>query len=359
MPLLIAISEDHKILTGRAKTVSIFYDSGIESKLWEMHTLNGPNFPPLVSRFFHNKPYFYLKDMLRRYSQHFSLDFLLVTGDPHPPFDMPRMGNIYMLDAIFASIGLFLVITNIRKRFLALILLLLVAPTASSFTFVTPAANRSFLMVISLSILTALGIIYAVKIISHKSGVSWKFTALFFVTLYLISFSYYANSYFKIIPFAIPEKWHYGSKELVSKVSEIETDYKKVVISNKGSPSYIWFLFYKKYDPELFRRSAQVNNMPDEFGFIQVDSFDNYYFVKKINWDNLEKESDVLYVGFQNEIPSAWVGKINGIDYKVVSDNRVNYPNGDTVFKLAHLDSEKGQLSISSQQGVFLRVNLL
>ena len=338
MPLFLAILKEPEVLTGRAKTVSVFYDSGIESKLWEAHTLDGPDFPVLVSRFFHNKPYFYFKDISRRYLQHFSADFLFFTGDSHPPFDIPNMGNIYIIDAPFILLGLFLVIKYNQKKTLSLLLLLLIAPIASSLTFVTPAANRSFLMVVSITILTALGIIFITKTLSDKLKNSWKITASFIAILYTISFSYYLYNYIQVTPIEIPEKWHYGRKELVEKVSSKEDNFGKVVISNKGGPSYIWFLFYKQYYPQLYWQTAQVNDRPDEFGFIHVDSFDKYRFIKKIDWSNLEKEKDALYVGFQDEIPLDWIGQIDGVFYKMVNDDQVNYPNGDTAFKLAHLE---------------------
>ena len=338
MPLFLAILKEPEVLTGRAKTVSVFYDSGIESKLWEAHTLDGPNFPVLISRFFHNKPYFYFKDISRRYLQHSSADFLFFTGDPHPPFDIPNMGNIYIIDAPFILLGLFLVIKYNQKKTLSLLLLLLIAPIASSLTFVTPAANRSFLIVVSMTILTALGIIFIINTLSDKLQISWKITTSFIAILYTISFSYYLYNYIQVTPIEIPEKWHYGRKELVEKVSSKEDNFGKVVISNKGGPSYIWFLFYKQYYPQSYWQSAQVNDRPDEFGFIHVDSFDKYRFIKKIDWSNLEKEKDALYVGFQDEIPLDWIGQIDGVFYKMVNDDQVNYPNGDTAFKLAHLE---------------------
>ena len=338
IPLIFAISKETEILTGRAKTVSIFYDAGIESKLWEAHTLNGPNFPPLIGRFFHNKLYFYFKDFSRRYLQHFSADFLLITGDPHPPFDIPRMGNIYLFDAIFILFGLFLVIAKIQKRTLSLLLVLAVAPIASSFTFVTPAANRSFLMVIGITILSAIGVIYFIDTLTHKFKISWKLVALFILVLYTVSFSHYLNNYFIATTLEIPEKWHYGRKELVKKVTSREDSFQKVVISNKGGPSYVWLLFYKQYQPQSYWQSVKVNYTPDEYGFIHVESFNKYNFLREIVWNNLEKESDVLYVGFQDEIPLDWIGQIDGVFYKMVNDDQVNYPNGDTAFKLAHLE---------------------
>ena len=338
MPLVLSTSNDPEILTGRANTVSIFYDSGIKSKLWEAHTLDGPDFPPLVGRFFHNKPYFYFKDSLRRYLQHFSVDFLFVTGDPHPPFDIPNMGNIYIVDAPFILLGLFFVIKYVQKKTSSLLLLLLVTPIASSFTFVTPAANRSFLMVIGITILSALGIIYSIKTLAYNLKINWKLVTLFILVLYAVSFSHFLYNYFIATPLKIPEKWHYGRKELIEKVSLKESAFEKVVVTDKGGPPYIWFLFYKRYDPEIYRLTASVNNIPDKFGFIHIDSFDKYTFARNFNWSTIQKNTDTLYVGFEEEIPDGLHREIDGSTYRVIIDAKIKYPNRGTVFKLVHLE---------------------
>lgn len=337
-PLFVAIAKEPEILTGRAKTVSVFYDTGIAGKLWEAHALDGQNFPVLISRFFHNKPYFYFKDILRRYSQHFSIDFLFVTGDTHPPFDIPGMGIIYLIDVPFILMGLFLIIKYKSKKNLALLVLLFSAPVAASLTFVTPSANRSFLMIVGFIILSALGIFYLVKIIAQRFNISRLHLTLTIFLLYTISFTYFIYNYLIQIPGKNPQEWHYGRKELVQKVSLIENNYKEIMVSDKGGPSYIWFLFYKKYDPEKYWQSAKIDFKPDQYGFIHVKSFDKYTFSKDIGWGNIEKRTDMLYIGFQDEIPDHWEGIERDIPLRMVVDQKVYYPNDNVAFKIVHLE---------------------
>src|SRR3989304_6908059 len=145
-PLTLSIVKNPQTLIGRASTISIFYDRDIQLKLWEAHTLDGPTYPVILSRFFNNKIYLYSTDVVKRYLQHFSLDFLTVKGDSQTPFNLHGMGTVYLPEILFFLIGLYYLVKNRTKKIIAVFSYLLVSPIASSFTFMTPAANRSFNM---------------------------------------------------------------------------------------------------------------------------------------------------------------------------------------------------------------------
>jgi len=339
-PLIFGIAKDPLILTGRAKTISIFYDPGIKLKLWEAHTLDGQQFPVYLSRFFHNKPYFYARDIVRRYLQHFSIDFLFLTGDPHPPFKIPNFGLIFVLDLPFFLYGLYLAIRNRNKKIMALTSYFFISPIAASLTFITPSANRSFNMIIGWTILAAFGIFSSINYFRSRYNILPKISVGFLTLGYLLLFGTFLYRYFISIPNTSPQIWHYGRKELVSKILMVENNYSQVVMSNKEGPAYIWLLFYKQYDPQKYWSSANVDHTPDNLGWIHVNSFDKYTFLEDLDWKNIEKKSGRLYVGYEEKIPENWNGVIDGKMYKLVIDDRVLYPSGKTAFKIAHL-SEK------------------
>ncbi|MBI4215575.1 MAG: glycosyltransferase family 39 protein, partial [Parcubacteria group bacterium] len=149
-PLLIQSIKQPLILTGRARTTSVFFNDNVRLQLWEAHTNAGlKNIPPVISRFFDNKPYYYARDIAGRYLSHFSPVFLFFNGDSHPPFKIPGLGYLHLIDLPFFLIGVMGLMGHMgRKPRLFLILYLLVSPFVASLTFLTPAANRSFNMVI-------------------------------------------------------------------------------------------------------------------------------------------------------------------------------------------------------------------
>ena len=340
-PLFATMINDPAALTGRAQTISIFYDSAINSQLWRAHTLDGPEFPVLISRFFHNKAYFYFRDFARRYLHHFSYDFWIRTGDTSPPFDIPNQGVIYGADTFFLLLGFYLAIRIRSQKSQALLAYLLLSPVVAALTFITPAANRSFNLIIPLTILVALGLVHSFSWLRQKMTPNLlRHNTLYalVILVYIFSFTRYLRHYYVAIPQEIPHEWHYGRKELVQKVSALENEFDHVVFSNKEGPAYIWLLFYKQYPPQKYWQTAKVDQVLNEFGWLHVETFAKYIFPRQFDWQTLTKQPNVLYVGYEDQIPDDWIGNVNDRGYALVVDDKVLYPNGNTAFKLVHLE---------------------
>ena len=338
-PLLWAIIKDPFTLTGRAKYMSVFYNDSVRSQLWETHTLDGNNFSTALSRFFHNKPYFYFRDIARRYLSHFSFSFWVTQGDYQPPFQIPHHGQFYLIDLVFVFIGLYYAVKSKSKPVVALLMFLFVSPVTSSLTFITPAANRSFNLVIGWTILTAFGMISFLQRLKPK----FRFPVmLVFCILYLISFIYFAYQYIVIAPQVLPHQFYYGTRQLVQKLSQYESKYDQVVVSGSGAPLYIYLLFYNQYSPQVYWQTRQVNPVIDNLGWLHIDSFGKYVIPRYFDWHNQAKSAKVLYIGYQEEIPDDWSSAttIDGQEgqWQVVIDTKVLYPNGQVAYKIAHLE---------------------
>lgn len=317
--------------------MSIFFDEDIKLKLLEAHVRDGASFPTKVGRFFHNKFYFYSRDFLRRYSQHFSLDFLAVTGDRNQPFDIPNMGVVYLLEIPFFVYGIFLILRDPTPAKKALLAYLFVSPVTASFSFITPAANRSANMAIAWSIISSYGLVNFLGCIK----LAWpNYLRLSIITLsaaYIFSFAFYLYQYYISIPKLIPENWYFGRKELVAEISKLQENYQKVSVTEKESPNYIWFLLYNKYDPQKYWQSAKISG-PDKLGWLHVVSFDKYSFIYNFSWETTEKSPDTLYAVYGEQLPDRWQGEENGSKYKLLIDKKILYPNGETVYKIGHLE---------------------
>jgi len=331
-PLLVSVVKNPATLTGRARTISIFYDPGIKAKLWQAHTLDGPQTPTVISRFFHNKPYFYFQDFARRYLQHFSYGFLVQTGDTHPPFKIPQTGYVYSLSFLFALYGFWLTVKKNTPQSKTIFAYLFISVIPPAFTFLTPSANRAFNMVIPLTILTAIGISVFLKKIPSRFQ---KSTIILLSLAYLFLFTSYLNRYYNQIPIELPHHWHYGRKQLIQKITSLENQYDQIIISNREGPAYIWILFYKQYLPSQYLQTVQVNQNFDELGWLHVESFDKYIFPRQFDWQTIEKKLNTLYVGYENQIPDIWSNN----SLRLVIDHQINYPNGNNAFKLVHLET--------------------
>lgn len=321
LPLFWAIYQDPQTLLGRARFMSIFYDKNVWGQLWEARTLDGPASNPLLTRFFHNKPFYYLKDFIKRYLQHFNTDFLFVKGELTAPFQIPGMGVLYLLDLPFLIIALLTIFRQKLKNLQLIVYWLLVSPVVAALTFMTPASNRSFNLVFPLYLLLSWGIFTFLQRFPRL-----KYRLLLVFVVYLPFIGFYLYQYYINIPRQIPQKWYYGKRELVEEIGKLQDGFEKVVLSDKGGPPYIFLLFFQKYPPENYWQSVKVNSEITQLGWGHIDSFDKYQMPRDFDWEKIEKKENVLYVTFGEEV---------GDDYKILK--KVYFPDGQVAYKIFYL----------------------
>ena len=331
-PILLQSIKDPVILTGRARTTSVFFNDNVRLQLWDAHTKAGlKHVIPVISRFFDNKPYYYARDILSRYWSHFSPVFLFSTGDSHPPFKIPRLGYLHLIDLPLFLIGFWALRKKAGKNSLAgfLIIYLLLSPFVASLTFLTPAANRSFNLVIPWTLITAFG----ASVIPAKAGIYLnRFriksgVTLGIILLYFLSLSLFAYSYIRLIPLELPYYWHYGRKELVNKLKPLLSQYDKIYLTNKGGPPYIFLSFYLPVKPFDFYSTVKRNPVINNLGWGHTDKILNVEIPREFDWKEVPKDPAALYIGFENEIPE---NEVRVLD-------RVYYPNGKAVYTIANI----------------------
>ncbi|MDO8657540.1 MAG: hypothetical protein Q7K55_02270, partial [Candidatus Levybacteria bacterium] len=335
-PILIQSITDPVILTGRARTTSVFFNDNVRLQLWDAHTKAGlKHITPVISRFFDNKPYYYARDILSRYWSHFSPSFLFFKGDSHPPFKIPRLGYLHLFDLPFFLVGFWALRKKAEKDPLAkfLIIYLLLSPFVASLTFLTPAANRSFNLVIPWTLITAFGLSKLISVIPAKAGIYLnRFRiksgmTIGIVLLYFVSLSIFFYSYVYLIPQELPHYWHYGRKELVNKLKPLLSQYDKIYLTNKGGPPYIFLSLYLPILPSDFYSTVKRNPVINNLGWGHTDKILNVEIPREFDWNEVPKYPGSLYIGFENEIPEDEVQVLN----------RVYYPNGKTAYLIATL----------------------
>ncbi len=329
-PLLIQSIKVPLILTGRARTTSVFFNDNVRLQLWDAHTKAGlKKIPPFISRFFDNKAYYYSRDIIGRYVSHFSPKFLFFRGDSHPPFKIPMLGYLHLIDLPFFVLGLWKLRSGgaPRNDKLFLILYLLVSPFVASLTFLTPAANRSFNMVIPWTLITAYGLTIVLSVSRSLPAAAGRLLFGFLAISYSASMVIFAYKYVKTIPQELPHYWHYGRRELVEKLRPYIAEKRQIYLTNKGGPPYIFLAFYLPIKPEEFHRTVKRNSVINELGWGHVDGILGITIPREFQWEEVPKEREALYVGFEDEISQSQVDILD----------RVYYPNGRPVYTLAKL----------------------
>jgi hypothetical protein len=130
--------------------------------------------------------------------------------------------------------------------------------------------------------------------------------------VFLFNFAYYLNQYYVHQSKEYAAYWQHGYREMIEYVKQNENKYSKVVVTTAYDQPYIYFLYYKKYDPRIW-----VNNGDFSRGF------DKYEF-RKVEWESDRKLYDTLLVGHPLEVPEKELGTLEVI----------KFPNGNDTFRI-------------------------
>lgn len=321
LPLLFGFIFQPDVVFGRARTVSVFYDKGVSLRVADLIAQDGPEFPSLAARYFHNKPYHYLIDIARRFLQHVDGTYLFLKGDFYDPFQIPGMGILYLIDGLLIAIALFFLTQKDKKMLIMLVLLMVLALIPASLTFVTPSTNRTFNAVLPISIIVGTGLAFLLKgkKISHRIG-------LVIVGVYVLSFSYFSYQYFWQLPYSYAHWWHYGYKELFQALKARENSYDHIIITGQTTVSYVFQLFYQKIDPATLNDAIVRNYQADAFGFEHVDAVGKYEYPRHFDW---KVDRDRVPKGALLAAQSRFI-----IEGGVKELERIYYPDGKLAYTL-------------------------
>ena len=313
LPLALNILMDEQVLL-RAKGTSIFNNRTQVLKQNAQRNIYNIQNHNQLGKIFDNRRIVYTKEIINGYLSHFSPNWLL-RGDI-ARHHAPGMGLIYMWEFPFILIGIYaLILLKIeRKTKFFIFFWFLLAPIPASITSEVPHAVRTLNFLPTWQLFSSLGIITAISFIINsrfKRGLFLLSVAIFLFAVF--NFFYYLNQYFVQQNYFFATDWLYGYEKIVGEVKKKEKNYKKIIVSDKQpmDKSYMFFLFYLKYDPSKYQISGQKSG-----GYAQHHKFDKYEFRPIIKGED-DSVEDVLFVGLPEEFSSK-----SNVVYKV------NYPNG-------------------------------
>lgn len=256
----------------------------------------------------------------KNYLLHFNPQWFFTNngGESHK---VPSLGLFYLWEAPFMAIGLIWVMRHLRNKQNQLFLWwILAAPLPAALTTQAPHAMRIFQMLPVPQILTAVGMISAIAIIEKI-----KFSRIFFErsekfkttssrfarTIFLIfpfsflilNFYFFYQNYFVVFPKEQSESFQYALKDAVGYVNKHQDEYGKIIFSNQDNlyQSYMFFLFYARYDPKLYQQQGGTKSG----GFDKTHLFGKYEF-RPIDWNKEKNGSKNLYIGNSAELPESF-----------------------------------------------------
>ncbi len=273
----------------RFKEVNIFSDiSVIKQTNQEIKNDNNTLFAKIV----HNRRLAYGGEFLIHYFDNLSSEFLFIKGDNNPKFSTRSVGEMYLYELPFLIAGILFLFKKREGNWwiIPLWLLLGIIPAATARE--TPHALRIEATLPTFQIIVAYGLINS---IAGLKGLIFsipvkKLLLSLIVIAGLFNVVYFLEDYFIHYPKEFAGEWQYGYKDAIMYAAANEKQYNKIYLTKELGRPYIYTLFYKRYDPKLFRKQAEITR--NEFGFVKVKSFGKYYF----DPDLVKDEKHVLYI---------------------------------------------------------------
>ncbi len=256
------------------------------------------------SKIIHNRRFAYSIEYFKHYFDNLSPLFLFINGDGNPKFSIQSVGQMYIFELPFFIAGILFLFRKKEGNWWLVPVWLLIGIIPAAAARETPHALRIESTLPMFQILTAYGILNLFLLFKSYKIINIKFNILNFFAVCYVLFAltnviYFIEDYLVHYPKDYSREWQYGYKDAVLYINQVGDNYNKVYLTNELGRAYVYALFYKKYDPVLFRKNADIKR--DVFGFVTVNSFDKYYFSKDII--NKLKEKDILYIETLGNIP--------------------------------------------------------
>ena len=265
-----------------------------------------------------NRRLVYAVTIVSGYISHFDPNWLFITGDIDR-HHAPNMGILYIFEIPLILLGIYFLLFGEFDRKTKLIIFgwLLIAPLPASITTGVPHAVRTLNFLPTWQILSALGVLMGIQLLS---GIKLKILGLkvlyivgaIYLVFSVLNFAYYLNQYFVQLNYYDSQFWQYGYKQAVDEVKLLQNNYKEIVISDKQpmDKSYMFFLFYLQYSPSEYQKIGENSSG----SFAAHQAFGRYTF-RPIDWKNDSLRKGVLYIGNPDEIPEGSAMKtINNLD---------------------------------------------
>lgn len=238
--------------------------------------------------------------IVNNYVSHFSPQWLFF-GNRRESHKVPDMGLLAWWGGVLFIVGLWYAYQLIpRKIFLLVLAWVLTGPLPAAITTQAPHAMRAMTM------FPAIMIIMGVGMGMLEKNIRWKLVGIWLVgALLLFHGATFYKQYFEVFPKEQSDSFQYALGDALEYVSQQQHKYSHVIVTNEaaGYQSYMFFLFYRRYDPKLYLNEGGTVSG----GYAQM------HRIGSISFEPIEKTEqvlqDTLYIADVSQIPVGGVVK--------------------------------------------------
>lgn len=302
LPMVLFILSNRAALS-RAMGVSVFaehsqaFSNNTKQLLYDKQTHN------IIGELLDNRRIYYAKEIVGNYLSHWSLNWLFITGDI-ARHHAPDMGLLYLWELPFLCIGLGVLLFGKfdKSAKWTVFAWFLIAPIPASVTTGVPHAVRTLNFLPTFQIFVGFGLIAAYLFLAKQKRFVFWGASIIIVAFALFNIAYFLDQYFVQTNYFYSKDWQYGYKQAAAFANESQNKYQKIVVSNAEhmDQSYVFFLFYLKYPPQLYQQEEQhILSTGDT-----IDHQFGKYEFRPIHWGSDSSLNNTLFIGNPDEFPS-------------------------------------------------------
>lgn len=257
LPIIFAFNDP--AVTHRFAETSVFSQSNAVIFSNQLRAVHGNSF---ISRIIYHRYWFYGKEILGHYLQHFNPKFLFWTGDGNPRHGFKPFGLLYLFQLVVLPLGC--VATYKHRKYALIIFWITIVPIAAALALPTPHTLRVLPMMPALALISALGIFKLIRI-NHK--LIWVVAAI-----WVMQGSWWLHQYFTHYADLSAPDWQYGYQQVVAYTESVKDKYNHIYFTrNFGRPA-MYVMFYGHYDPRHIQ-SLEKTTPKDQSEFLSLDQY--------------------------------------------------------------------------------------
>lgn len=230
----------------------------------------------VIGQIMNNRRLVYITLPLSAFASHLNPNWLF-TNAHNESFKAPHIGLLYFYEIPFLLVGIFsLYFGRLFKRPLKMLLTvwLVASLIPASITSGYPHAMRVYQILPLFLFFTSIGM-YTTFSIFRKKALRIRIMLLILLVV-CFSVALFYKSYFYEFPRQNSNQFQYGFFDAFEITESVKDKYTNIYVSNRYNftQSYMFYLFYKKYDPAAYQKMGGSRSG----GYDITHKIDNYIF---------------------------------------------------------------------------------
>ena len=305
--LVLLASNSESVNQIKFRAISVFNQDQYHQELFDRRQMIGGSWS-FWRRWYASQPALISSRLITNFFKLWSSEFLFIKGGDHPTHNFSGLGNLHWFEAPLLILGFYLIISHRRPWQRWLMWWLMAASVAPILTTEPNHSIRFSPALVPLTIISVWGLVNWWEWLGTHQSIHhrwWSWAILGRISTLVIiftSYTYLIITYFWIFPVKDRDRWPWYMREIVTQVTAAQQRSPKIVMQGQYSSPYIYFLFYRQYDPQLI--SSNLEYYPTgEDGFQHASRLENIYF-QNINWPDMETPKEpILYLLRPQELP--------------------------------------------------------